>query len=433
MASAVAVYMALFGGFEKQLSPGERGYIFLISTDRDQSRILLNYIKAYLQKFKQHLKEEKQYEIELENNITIAVRSCNFRGTRGYTNIAVIADELAFWRDSNSANPASQVIASLRPGMATVKGSLLLGLSSPYSANGFLYEQWKKYKDGHNPKIKVWKRPSIEMNPSLDPDFIEEEIKKDVAAGLSEWKALWRKGISQFLDISLLDDSIQDITIRPVRKGIRYHAFIDPSSGQGSDSMTISIAHKKDDVVFQDFIQEIKPPFSPKSVVKRFAEILRNYRCDSVTSDKYSLGWVQDSFADEGITIKYSEWSTSELYLKAETLFTMKRVRLLKNEKQRAQWLGLERHTRRGRHGDLVTHMKGEHDDVSNACAGALIEADRKVINDEEMDYLLPQKSTKTSVKRRMEKIYEDLPPWHDDAEQELSDFMRASGGRKGK
>ncbi len=35
-----------------------------------------------------------------------------------------------------STNQDAEVIAALRPGMATVRGSLLLGISSPYARRG---------------------------------------------------------------------------------------------------------------------------------------------------------------------------------------------------------------------------------------------------------------------------------------------------------
>jgi len=401
----------------------------MIATDMEQAQILMNYTKSYFEKFKDRLKKELQYSLELKNNIIISTKSASFRGTRGHSVCAVIMDEMAFMRDENSANPCVAIINSLRPGMSTFPQALLLGVSSPYSASGYLYKMWKNYKDGHDSKIKIFRKPTRDLNPNISEDFIKSEIIKSPAMR-SEYLSEWRKGISQFLDITLLDEAIQDITIMKPQKGIRYSAFCDPASGQGSDSMTLSIAHKEKDMVYQDFITEVTPPFSPKSVVKKFAEILRSYNCDSVTIDRYALGWVQDSFSDENIIVKYSEYSASEIYLKAETLFTMKRVRLLNNERQRSQWLGLERHTRRGRHGDLVTHMRGEHDDISNACAGAIVIADKKVFNDEDLEKLLPQIG-KSRTAKSMKNGLENKPPWHDDAQKELDDFMRACGGRK--
>ena len=43
---------------------------------------------------------------------------------RGYTCIAALCDEIAFWRsDESSANPDAEIIAALRPAMATIPGA----------------------------------------------------------------------------------------------------------------------------------------------------------------------------------------------------------------------------------------------------------------------------------------------------------------------
>jgi hypothetical protein len=59
----------------------------------------------------------------------IEVHTASFRAVRGYTVVACIADEVAFWRSDESANPDVEILNGLRPGMATVPGALLLCIS----------------------------------------------------------------------------------------------------------------------------------------------------------------------------------------------------------------------------------------------------------------------------------------------------------------
>jgi hypothetical protein len=59
----------------------------------------------------------------------IEVHTASFRAVRGYTVVACIADEVAFWRSDESANPDVEIPNGLRPGMATVPGALLLCIS----------------------------------------------------------------------------------------------------------------------------------------------------------------------------------------------------------------------------------------------------------------------------------------------------------------
>jgi len=48
----------------------------------------------------------KADRITLRNRVEIEIHTANFRATRGYTIVAAVVDELAFFRSEDSANPA---------------------------------------------------------------------------------------------------------------------------------------------------------------------------------------------------------------------------------------------------------------------------------------------------------------------------------------
>jgi hypothetical protein len=56
----------------------------------------------------------------------------------------VIADELAFWPNESSTDPAEEILAAVRPGLSTTNG-LLLGVSSPHVQHGPLYTAYRNY------------------------------------------------------------------------------------------------------------------------------------------------------------------------------------------------------------------------------------------------------------------------------------------------
>ena len=61
--------------------------------------------------------------IELSNGIVIEIHTASFRTVRGYTVVAAILDEIAFFDVAeDAANPDSELIAALRPAMATIPG-----------------------------------------------------------------------------------------------------------------------------------------------------------------------------------------------------------------------------------------------------------------------------------------------------------------------
>ncbi len=133
ISSLLACYIATSRDWSKVLSPGEQGYIFLIANDKEQAKILKRYISGILERsprLKSLIKKNLTWEIQLNNGITIAVRTKNFRTLRGYSVIAAILEELCFWRSEESANPDLEVVAAVRPSMLTVKDSMLIGISS---------------------------------------------------------------------------------------------------------------------------------------------------------------------------------------------------------------------------------------------------------------------------------------------------------------
>ena len=52
---------------------------------------------------------------------------------RGYTISGAICDEVGFWPQDDSANPDEEILAALRPGLASISGSMLLCGSSPHA------------------------------------------------------------------------------------------------------------------------------------------------------------------------------------------------------------------------------------------------------------------------------------------------------------
>jgi hypothetical protein len=85
--------------------------------------------------------------IELSNHITIEVHTASFRTVRGFTVVAAICDEIAFWRSEDSANPDYDIVNALKPAMLTVPEPLLLGLSSPYARKGVLWDAHHRHFD----------------------------------------------------------------------------------------------------------------------------------------------------------------------------------------------------------------------------------------------------------------------------------------------
>jgi len=106
----------------------------------------------------------------------------SFRSVRGYTLVAVLADEVAFWRSEESANPDSEILAAVRPGLATIPGSLLLCISSPYARRGMLWQMYERHFGKDDSRVLIWQANTKSMNLSLPNSVIDEAYEEDEAA-----------------------------------------------------------------------------------------------------------------------------------------------------------------------------------------------------------------------------------------------------------
>ncbi len=154
-----AVFLAVFRDWAPYLAPGERGTIMVIAADRRQARTIMRYIHALLFEvptLKEHyVAGETKESIDLTVPVTIEVHTSSFRTVRGYTVVAALLDEIAFWPTDDAVSPDTEVLAALRPAMATVPGAMLLCASSPYARRGALWRAWKDHHGKDSP-VLVW-------------------------------------------------------------------------------------------------------------------------------------------------------------------------------------------------------------------------------------------------------------------------------------
>jgi hypothetical protein len=176
---------------------GERGVVLCVAPDQAQATILLDYAHAAFEQspiLSQLIKNRTSDTLALTNNISIEVRSSNFRRLRGSTYAAVNCDESAFWMDSESgsSNPDTEILEAIRPGLATTGGPLFM-ISSPYARRGVLWETYDKhYGAKGDPLILVAQGTSRQFNPTLPQAVVDRALERDPAAASAEWLAQFR-------------------------------------------------------------------------------------------------------------------------------------------------------------------------------------------------------------------------------------------------
>ena len=173
--AVLAAYVAALVDFSDVLAPGERASLPIMSASTWQASKAKQYLSgifAEVPALKRLVENETADTISLSTRVDIEVRPASFRTSRGGTCCAAIADEVAYWRSENSANPDKEILDAIRPALATT-GGILACISSPYARRGELYNAWKRdFGPDGDAAILVAKAPSRVMNPSLSERLV---------------------------------------------------------------------------------------------------------------------------------------------------------------------------------------------------------------------------------------------------------------------
>jgi hypothetical protein len=252
IASAVACYFAAFLDWRGlgYLRPGEVATCLCLATDKLQASIIQKYTAAYFAKvplLKPRVTREVSDGLELSTGSQLIVLASNFRNVRGRSIACVILDECAFWESELTANPDVEVYQALVPSLATLPGSMLIGISTPYRRAGLLWQTHRDHYAQDDDDVLVVRGPSRLFNPTLPEKIVQDALKRDAAAARSECLAEWRDDIAAFLSRELIESAVdRGVMVRPPQKSETYFGFVDPSGGLG-DSFTCGISHRDSD------------------------------------------------------------------------------------------------------------------------------------------------------------------------------------------
>ena len=378
-AALIAVYLTCCRTYH--LAPGERGVFMIIAADRRQGGVVKRYVSGLLHSvtpLKALVARETRDAIELTNGVVIEIHTASFRTLRGYTVVGAVCDEIAFWPTDESANPDSEILAALRPAMASVPQALLVCITSPYARRGETWKAWRTHYGQDRDRVLVARAPTRTMNQLIEQRVIDEAYEADPASAAAEYGAEFRTDVETFIAREVVDAAVIPgrHELPPVAGGL-YTGFLDFSGGSGGDSATCAVAHeesREDQVVaVLDAVREVRPPFSPEQVCADFAALLQTYGVHDATADRFAGEFPVEQMGKHTIMVTPCERSKSAIYREFLPRLNSGTVELLDVPRLHAQLAGLERRTARGGR-DSIDHVPGGHDDVANAACGALVE-----------------------------------------------------------
>lgn len=155
------------------IPPGDVGVVAFLSTRQAEANARLRTIKAILDTLRVRYRPVDG-GIELVGRpIVFQVFPATTTAALGFTAILVICDEVAAWRDAaTGANPAREVLASLRPTLASQRAARIV-LSSSTRGTGDAHA--RAFDEGNTPHQRVAFAPTWLANPTLT----EAELRAD--------------------------------------------------------------------------------------------------------------------------------------------------------------------------------------------------------------------------------------------------------------
>lgn len=373
-AAAIGNYVGTIGveqdGTLTRLAPGERGVVQLVGCDRAQAKVLLNYTRGMLADspvLSRMLASETADGVVLTNGVAVEVTTNDFRKVRGRTVVCAILDEVAFYRDESSANPAAELYRALMPSLS-VSGGMLIGISSPYSRAGLLWDKYRLHF-GKDSEILVVQGGTLDFNKTVNPNIVNTALQEDPEAAKAEWLGQFRSDVQAFLPREAVERVVRTSPLEiPHDSARKYVAFTDPAGG-GSDEFCIAIGHPEDQTAVVDVVRAMRG--TPADIVAEYATLLKAYQVFTVVGDKYGGSWPADEFRRHGIEYTSADKPKAGYYLDLLPAINSERVEIPPDDKLIRQLAELERRTSRaGR--DSIDHPPHGHDDRANVVAGVI-------------------------------------------------------------
>lgn len=380
ISALLAVFYAIWGGWEKYLSPGERCKVFVIAVNMDQADVIIGKVKALLDLnsfMRSQVERMLKYSVKLKSGIDIEIKPASWRTVRGFSVGLLIMEELAFFRfESESVLRDKEIYTAIKPGMTTIKNSLTIGISTPFARQGLLYEKHSQHW-GKPGSVLVWQAPTWVMNLTLKEKDIEAEHLEALGPAEygAEYQAKFREDIESYLPLQIIDRAIVDgRTELPPESKLSYMAFCDPSEGlsKGGDSMTFSVGHVHEKKIIVDLLTEFRPPFDPEVVIKDIARSCKAYGISEITQDRHAIGWISKDLRTHNIDVEVAKNTKSELYGYFSVLMNKNLVEMPDFDRLKKQLIGLQR-TLKGGKSVKIDHYRSGKDDCANAVAGVAV------------------------------------------------------------
>jgi hypothetical protein len=381
--------IALYEAFRDHRIPrGERGYVMLIAPTIAQAMIAFQFILNDILNspiLSSKIAKVRKNEIQLKNGIVIGCYACSRITVRGRAAIAIICDEICFWRNEvTSVACDEEVLAALRPSMATFPNSKLIKISTPNVKRGVMWEEFQRRGELDHP---VWHLSSQELNPTISTEYLEAERKRSPEDYKREYLAEFVDSVVSWIEPEVLARCVikgrKDL---PPVPGATYAAAIDP--GFKHSAFAMAVAHRADGgLIVLDCVHfwtgSKRTPLGFQWVCGQVAGILRQFGINVLQGDQFAAVAIKQEFLKLGIS--YGEFtfgrnSRAQLFNNLRHVIEQQRIELLDDPELLRQLRSLEVH--RSADGNIdIRPADGQQDDLAVVLALTVFELSQSANN----------------------------------------------------
>lgn len=370
----VAIAEGLYG--DHTIPLGDKGVFAFISTTLKEAKERLDTCEELLRTLDVRHKRTAG-EIVLEDRPVVwRTYAASIAGVSGFTCIGAVCDEVAKWRDADTgANPATEVLASLRPTMATMPNARLFLSSSPM---GTLDAHAAAFDAGDTAHQRVAFAPTWVAHPAITEELTHLlEPNEDVWR--REYGAIPFEGSEAGLYAPRLVDAATCgwSEVEPERYH-HYAAWMD--AGMRGNAWTFGVATNRADkravVLLREWRGSTHSPLDPFRVFEEMAPILRRYEVPCVAADAYQFDALSRIAIRCGVTMHLDTLTAERKRRRYENLqarLADHAVELPTHRQMRADLLSVRRRaTPNGISIELEQTPDGRHADFAPVVAGLL-------------------------------------------------------------
>ena len=430
MSAVTATYAAtmLADAYKKFLRPGERFYIITVANTLDQAKIALQGVKELINGsliLKPLIVRETSDTLELSNGAVFKALPASSRSGRGMACPLVIFDEIGHAIDTESGNASGgSLYQAISPSTAQFGrlGKILM-LSSPWIQSGIFWELFKQGSGGNFLNMQVRQEPSWEMNPTLSPEFLEQEKARNPELFAVEYGASFSQSLSALVTGDLVEAAINyERSVLPPQAKFKgqYYLSLDPAKGN-RDRYTACIVHYDGDRLVIDKWHEFKASWGEgKNRQVNISEvedcIIEQHQlygfAESVLDQYNSAGTIQR--LSSRLKIYELTWtvpSKTEAFSKFRELFNGGNIELYPHPKANQQIRNLSVIYRASGQWSVAGGSGAGVDDFPSALAGAVLIAKKvRVIYGVAPDsYLNPWETHRSSRREQTHDDYERI------------------------